>query len=69
MKRKLKPIRGKEDKIIAAKVSREKLEDDFNGYYDNVLKLLDAESLKIDRYDEKNVIMYNREISHSKLPD
>jgi hypothetical protein len=32
--------------------------DDFDSYYDNMCKLLKEDSLKVEHYDENQIIMY-----------
>lgn len=59
---KVKPVYSKGgDKIVATRIKKHKLEEDFDGYYDRMQKLLDANVLKIEDYDESQVIVYDKE--------
>jgi len=65
---KAKPIYSKDnDKIIATKVNKSRLEEDFDGYYEAMLKLLNADVLKIEDYDDEKVVMYDKERFSRKI--
>jgi hypothetical protein len=57
-KKKVVPVYNKDDKMIAAKADKEDVMDDFDSYYDNMCKLLKEDSLKVEHYDENQIIMY-----------
>ncbi|WP_292484882.1 hypothetical protein [Methanohalobium sp.] len=62
MNLKAKPIYAKEDnKLIAAKINKNRLEGDFDKYYEAMCKLLNAEKLAMKDYDEEKVIVYDKE--------
>lgn len=60
IKRKARPIKN-DGNIIALQVEKDRLESDFDGYYKNTRKLLDADRIQIKNYDEETVIMYDRD--------
>lgn len=60
-KKKVIPVYDKEDNMIAAKAAKEDVMDDFDSYYDNMCKLLKEDSLKVEHYDETQIIMYKNE--------
>lgn len=61
-----KPVYSSEDNIIATKVNKQDLTKDFDGYYDTMLKLLNAESLVVEHYDDTMAIIYDRELKKKK---
>jgi len=50
----------KDGEIIAFKVNKNDLEHDFEGYWENMCKALDTDSLKMQDYDDTTVIAYDR---------
>jgi len=63
---KAKPVYSDEDNIIATKVNKQDLERDFDGYYDTMLKFLDAESLVVEHYDDTTAIIYDKNLTKNK---
>jgi hypothetical protein len=63
---KAKPVYSDEDNIIATKVNKQDLERDFDGYYDTMLKFLDAESLVVEHYDDTTAIIYDKNLRKNK---
>jgi len=58
--RKVKKITDKDKNLVAFKVKKDDLERDFEGYWKNMCKALNAESLKMEDYDNDLVIAYDR---------
>jgi hypothetical protein len=63
---KAKPVYSDKDNIIATKVNKQDLERDFDGYYDTMLKLLDAQSLTVEHYDDTTAIIYDKDLRKDK---
>jgi hypothetical protein len=63
---KAKPVYSDQDNIIATKVNKQDLERDFDGYYDTMLKLLDAQSLAVEHYDDTTAIIYDKDLRKDK---
>jgi len=62
MNYKAKPIYTKDkDDIIATKVDKDRLQEDFDGYYERMKTLLGANKLKIEDYDNNKVLIYDKD--------
>lgn len=57
---KVRKVKNKKGNPIAVKVKKDDLEEDFEKFWKSTCKYLNADSLKIEDYDEELVIAYDR---------